>query len=198
LSEALAAARSRLERLQSERVTPGDPTSGIGREGDSASRGTPTVAASRATAAAQTHEAHLAPEVASGVPAGSDTRASGVANHTAQAPVPAQIASVLRSWALAWSNKDVPGYLAHYSSAFVPDDGSGRRQWAEQRRDRIGKPEIIEVRVSDVSVQPVDDGAVTATFQQSYRANHYHDRVVKHLDMRLEDGDWKIVRETTD
>lgn len=197
LSEALAAARSRLERLQSERVTPGDPTSGIGREGDSASRGAPTVAASRATAAAQTREARLAPEVASGVP-GSDTHASGVANHTAQAPVPAQIASVLRSWALAWSNKDVPGYLAHYSSAFVPDDGSGRRQWAEQRRDRIGKPEIIEVRVSDVSVQPADDGAVTATFQQSYRANHYHDRVVKHLDMRLEDGDWKIVRETTD
>jgi len=41
------------------------------------------------------------------------------------------------------------------------------------------------------------DGRAQASFEQAYRASHYHDQVGKTLDLTREDGGWKIWREST-
>ena len=98
-------------------------------------------------------------------------------------------------WAAAWSRQDVDAYLAQYASDFSPPDGASRAAWAAGRRERLTRPESIEVEIRDLEVTVLGGDRAQATFEQAYRASHYRDQTNKTLDLRLEDGAWKIVRE---
>lgn len=102
---------------------------------------------------------------------------------------------VVRSWAEAWSQQDVERYLSFYSADFTPPRGMTRRQWEAYRRDRLTAPRSIRVAITAFEAEPLGPDQVRATFFQSYRSDIVDDVVRKTLDLKLEQGEWHIVRE---
>jgi murein L,D-transpeptidase YafK len=78
--------------------------------------------------------------------------------------------NTVNSWAKAWSDNDVKGYLGFYAPDFQTPDGEPRNKWEAMRAERIAKPKKIEVRVSSPQVKFIDNNHATVTFRQDYRA----------------------------
>lgn len=106
----------------------------------------------------------------------------------------AAIEQTVRDWAQAWSRQDVPAYLAFYAANFTPPRGLDRAAWEAQRTERLQGPKQIKVEVSDLRVEIKGDKA-QARFRQRYEADHLKGIYSKTLDLELQDGQWKIVRE---
>ena len=107
-------------------------------------------------------------------------------------------AAAVGAWAAAWRAQDVRAYLAGYSLAFRPADGSTRSAWQAVRRRRLEAPASIEVDLEGMEVVLLDAGRARARFRQSYRSPEYSDVVLKTLELVDEDGVWRIVRETAE
>jgi hypothetical protein len=101
----------------------------------------------------------------------------------------------VRNWAAAWSAKNVHDYLAAYVPDFKPE-GMSHDAWKEQRIDRISKPKIIEVKLSDINFSAHDDSHVTVSFTQSYRSDSYHAKTGKTLQMVRQSDRWLIAEES--
>lgn len=112
----------------------------------------------------------------------------------AKADTAAEAVRRVEGWAAAWSAKDVRGYLAAYAPEYAPQ-GVSREVWEKQRSDRIGKPKVIEVVLSDISASMQDDSHAMIAFTQSYRSDTYRDVVQKTLSMVKRDGVWLIADE---
>jgi tetratricopeptide (TPR) repeat protein len=97
-------------------------------------------------------------------------------------------------WAQAWSAKDVDAYLAAYASDFTAG-GMSRSKWEEQRRARITGPKTIEVKISDLKIDQQGDTA-SATFRQAYRSDRHRSTATKTLGLALQNGQWRIVKES--
>ncbi len=110
---------------------------------------------------------------------------------------PANVEAAVRRWATAWSSKDVDGYLASYTSNFRPSNGASHRAWADYRRDRLTKPKVIEVDLSNIRISFNSDTSASATFNQKYRSDNYRDEVTKELVLTSVDGQWRIVSEVS-
>lgn len=106
----------------------------------------------------------------------------------------ASIEQTVLDWAQAWSRQDVPAYLAFYASNFTPPRGLDRATWEAERNRRIQAPKQIKVEVSDLRIAVKNDKA-QARFRQRYEADHLKGTYNKTLDLELQDGQWKIVRE---
>jgi len=61
--------------------------------------------------------------------AGQPVAAEAEAGGQAAAASEQRAAEAVRAWAAAWESQDVDAYLASYSGAFVPADGSSRSSW---------------------------------------------------------------------
>lgn len=107
----------------------------------------------------------------------------------------ADLEAFARAWAEAWSEQRVEDYLSFYGEAFVPPSEASREAWASLRRERLTRPEFIEVEISNVRTEILSPDRATVTFDQSYRSNTFQDRVVKTLELAREDDLWKIVVE---
>ncbi|OGS90632.1 MAG: hypothetical protein A2Z95_04145 [Gallionellales bacterium GWA2_60_18] len=81
------------------------------------------------------------------------------------------VLDTVKAWAAAWSSKNVPAYLAFYAGDFRPQDGMNRAAWEGQRKERIGKPKTIQVRISNATVRFTDATHATVQFRQSYHAD---------------------------
>ncbi len=108
------------------------------------------------------------------------------------------IRTAIRSWAQAWSNQNVDGYLAAYASDFRPANGAALASWIEYRRQRLSAPGFIEVDVGDIDVELTGSDRARATFVQGYRSDNYQDQVVKTLTMRRTGDGWQIVSEVSE
>ena len=71
-----------------------------------------------------------------------------------------------------------------------------RTAWEAQRRTRITAPKRIEVRVSDLKIEQDGDTA-RATFRQAYRSDRLSSTVTKTLELAQQNGQWRIVGETS-
>lgn len=121
--------------------------------------------------------------------------AENPAAQTALKPaLPAEILGGVQAWAAAWSAKNMRDYLAAYMPDFAPQNMS-HDAWVKQRMDRIGKPKLIEVALSNISVKVQDDSHATVSFLQNYRSDVYRDEVEKTLFMVKRDGRWLIIEE---
>ncbi|MFN3544444.1 MAG: YybH family protein, partial [Thiobacillus sp.] len=98
-------------------------------------------------------------------------------------------------WAQAWSARDVDAYLAAYAPDFAAP-GMTRAAWVAQRRERIAAPQSIEVKISDLKVEQQGDTA-RATFRQAYRSDRLSSTVTKTLTLAQQNGEWRIVGETS-
>ena len=106
----------------------------------------------------------------------------------------ADVLKSVQAWSAAWSAKNVSGYLVAYMPDYKPQ-GMSRKEWEKQRLERISKPKVIEVGLSEVSASIQDDSHATVTFMQRYRSDSHHDEVEKTLRMvKLEDK-WLIAEE---
>jgi adhesin transport system outer membrane protein len=99
------------------------------------------------------------------------------------------------SWADAWSSRNVSNYLEHYSETFKPVGGASRTAWAKYRSSRLQAPSFIVVNVSDLKVEPLQNGNVRARFVQDYQSDGYQDSVNKSLLLVSTPGGWKIQSE---
>ncbi len=82
----------------------------------------------------------------------------------------AEVLKTVGSWAKAWSDNDVSGYLGFYAPDFQTPGGEPRSDWEAARKARVAKPKKIEVRVESPKVKFTDGNRVTVTFRQSYRS----------------------------
>lgn len=119
------------------------------------------------------------------------TKSSPVIPATANKDVEA---AVMR-WAQAWSARNVDAYLAAYASNFATG-GLTHPDWEAQRRARITAPTTIDVKISNLAVEQQGDTA-SATFSQTYRSDRHQSTVKKTLKLALQNGQWRIIGETS-
>lgn len=107
-----------------------------------------------------------------------------------------EVLSAVNQWAKAWSDNDVPGYLAHYAVDFKTPNGESRSSWEAQRKARIAKPRKIEVEVESPKVVFNSSGRVTVTFRQHYRSDVLKVSGNKTLVMVKSGDKWLILQES--
>jgi tetratricopeptide (TPR) repeat protein len=107
-----------------------------------------------------------------------------------------EVEAAVRSWAGAWSSKDMNGYLGAYASSFSPPGGQARKAWESDRRARIEPRTRIGVDVNNLEVT-VDGDKATARFRQDYTSDTLNVTSRKTLDMVKSGNRWLIVREST-
>ncbi|MDO9221916.1 MAG: tetratricopeptide repeat protein [Thiobacillus sp.] len=105
------------------------------------------------------------------------------------------VEAAVTRWAQAWSARDIDTYLAAYASNFTTD-GLTHAEWEAQRRARITAAALINVKISNLKIEQQGDTA-SATFNQSYRSDRHQSTVKKTLKLALQNGQWRIVGETS-
>lgn len=114
----------------------------------------------------------------------------------AAAPVAtSSIESTVKSWAAAWSAKDLKTYQGFYSTAFKPDLGT-REKWMALRARRVTKSGPISVTVEDLKLRNLPPSNAEASFVQHYHSTDFNDTMNKTLVFQQEGKEWKIIRET--
>ena len=99
-----------------------------------------------------------------------------------------------KSWASAWSARDVAAYLSHYSSDFKPRDGLSLTEWREQRHGRLRWREFIIVEVSQYRIK-VERERATVNFVQYYKSDRFEDTINKTLIFSKQNDQWLITEE---
>ncbi|MBF0604985.1 MAG: tetratricopeptide repeat protein [Nitrospirae bacterium] len=133
-----------------------------------------------------------APAEASPLPAEEPSQA------TAASSLKSEVEGSVIQWAKDWSEKNPRGYLDAYSSRFQPPPPfTNRAAWESRRSQIISQAGSIRVTVSDIKVTILNPLRALAVFKQDYWSPTYKDSVKKTLSMVLEDGRWKISRESS-
>lgn len=147
---------------------------------------TPAVAAPVATA----------PAVKAAAPAVVVAPAAAASAPAATANADKDIEQAVRSWAAAWSSKDMNGYLGAYAKDFSTPKNQARKTWEEERRDRIVGKSRISVKVSDI-VTKSNGNSATVKFRQDYAADALATSSRKTLELHKVGDRWLISKETT-
>lgn len=106
------------------------------------------------------------------------------------------IAPTVEKWIAAWNRKDINGYFASYSDAFVPALDLKRSEWEALRKKRVGKQGGISTVLKNIKPVRCDEKTSEVSFTQEYGSDNYRDIVQKTLAMEYVHGEWKIIRET--
>ncbi len=121
---------------------------------------------------------------------------SAVAPKSAVAANPeAEALRMVKSWAQAWSDKNVEAYLSFYAAEFKTPGGVPRADWEEARRARVSGPRSIQVSIRGPKVLRRDDQHVAVTFEQRYRSDRFQGRTRKTLELLRVGNDWRILEE---
>jgi Flp pilus assembly protein TadD len=105
------------------------------------------------------------------------------------------IQNAINKWISAWSSKNVDAYLEAYADSFKAPNGQNRKEWEQTRRERINKPEKIEVSASNIKIKMDGDSRASAVFKQHYRAGKLSEGTTKTLDLVKVNGKWLIQQE---
>jgi tetratricopeptide (TPR) repeat protein len=120
-----------------------------------------------------------------------------VANTTvATANADKDIEQAVRAWAAAWSSKDMNGYLGAYAKNFETPKNMGRKDWEQERRERIMGKSRISVKINDIATK-VNGNTATVKFRQAYDADALSSSSRKTLDLTKVGDRWLIAKETT-
>lgn len=105
----------------------------------------------------------------------------------------AQVKNTVESWRKAWESKNIDTYIGLYHPDFE-SNGKNRSQWKAYKARLNRKYARISVGVRSLRVS-VDGDTATATFRQRYRSDAFKSNGYKKLELKRENGDWKILRE---
>lgn len=108
------------------------------------------------------------------------------------------VAEALKAWTVAWSGRNVQGYLDAYAPSFAPADGGTHAAWAAKRKGALSRAKDISLDVSDIRLVVRDAKHASTVFRQAYRSGQFKDVVLKTLEWEQADGRWLIVRETAE
>ena len=104
------------------------------------------------------------------------------------------IAQLVDRWLAAWSGKDIKAYGDCYSTHFR-SKRMDKQKWLAYK-DRLNRTySFIHVTGEHIKILRDQDRA-TVTLYQNYASNAMQAKGIKTLSLRLEDGKWKIFRET--
>lgn len=106
-----------------------------------------------------------------------------------------EVIKTVASWAKAWSDNDVLGYLAHYAADFETPKGMSREDWKAQRMARMAKPRKIQVGIESPKVKFDGEGRAIVTFSQLYRSHAFGADVNKTLTLVKSGTKWLIQQE---
>ncbi len=103
----------------------------------------------------------------------------------------------VEAWADAWSAGDADVLLLFYSPAFTPPDGEPRASWERRRREDLAAFRETRVILGDLRIEVAEDGeSATVRFRQDGWTPGDRERLSKTLELRHEEGLWRIVEET--
>lgn len=106
------------------------------------------------------------------------------------------IRKALERWSAAWSSRDMEAYLSQYAKTFVPAGGQSRAAWEKTRYQRILSKRHITHEVRELEIV-VDGDTATAHFEQMYAADQTRQVGPKTLRLQRENGDWRIMSESS-
>jgi len=155
----------------------------------------PVAAAPAAKAPAATPPTTAAPAAAPPVsPAVAPV--AGSAAPVASSGAEKEVVAAVRSWASAWAAKDMAGYLGSYGKEFDPPGSVGRKEWEEDRRNRIMGKSSISIKLNNLAVS-VNGSKAVVKFKQAYSADALNVSSRKTLELVKAGKRWVIIREST-
>ena len=107
----------------------------------------------------------------------------------------ADIASAVDAWLAAWSRKDVKAYLAFYAKDFDTPGTQSRKEWENERTQKVGKPGKIEVTRDKLTIKTDSEEKATVRFRQNYKSSSFSSGSGKTLVLVKRDGKWQIQQE---
>ncbi len=115
-----------------------------------------------------------------------------------QSLIEAELAYRIGGWKQAWRAGDAHTYFGFYSDKFTPSNGKTVDEWKQQRVKRLNTEQSIDLILEDFEVKydPQSQRSLV-TFRQFYKSGTFQDSTKKRLILANEDGQWRIVSETT-
>lgn len=104
------------------------------------------------------------------------------------------VARSIEAWVNDWASKDVSAYLSHYALDFRPANQLGYNSWVQQRKERLGRPGEISIRISSPEIK-INGERATARFVQNYTGGGQRLSEIKTLDLVRSEQRWLIVAE---
>jgi len=102
--------------------------------------------------------------------------------------------AAVHGWADAWSNKNVKSYLGFYAKDFAVPGKQSRTAWEKERTERIDKPGVIKISLSELDARVSGDKAIVR-FKQNYQSANFKSASGKTLELALRNGRWQITQE---
>jgi ketosteroid isomerase-like protein len=106
-----------------------------------------------------------------------------------------EITTAIDNWLVAWSKKDVKGYLSFYAKDFQTPKGLSRKEWETERAQRVGKPGKIDVGHDKLSIKIESGDKAVVRFRQQYKSANLSTASGKTLVMVKHEGKWLIQQE---
>jgi tetratricopeptide (TPR) repeat protein len=107
----------------------------------------------------------------------------------------AAIKQVIATWQQAWMRKDLDRYMACYADDFTVG-GLTKKAWQERKRRLNERYTTIAVGVTNLALELLSPREALASFDQEYRADHYHDWGRKTMHLVKQGERWQIRGET--
>lgn len=104
------------------------------------------------------------------------------------------IAGAIDGWLKAWSSRDIDAYGSYYAKDFR-SQGMNKAEWLKYKRQVIGKNDYINVSIEKPVIKPGSKRS-SVSFVQIYKSSGLNNVGFKELVLKLEEGKWKIFRET--
>lgn len=152
------------------------------------------VAANTGTKPAPTPPAPPVASVATSAAAASAKSSSSSSSSTPAEDGKGAVRSAVLGWASAWSNKNAREYLSFYAKDFQVPDRKSRKDWEEERAQRVTKPGNIKVTIAELDIRLNGEHA-TARFKQHYDSANFNSASGKTLELAQRNGHWQIVQE---
>ncbi|MFO7768084.1 MAG: L,D-transpeptidase family protein [bacterium] len=107
----------------------------------------------------------------------------------------AEVEELIARWEEAWESRRIEPYMDFYSRSMW----SMGRDWEAWKayKERLARTyDFIRVEISGLHIY-MHDGELVAAFDQRYESDRFLAHSAKRLYFRMEDGGWRIVRETS-
>ena len=103
------------------------------------------------------------------------------------------VRGVIYDWIKAWQNKDLDGYMSHYSPEFRTG-ALDYHSWRAKKAGIFKRPGAIDIEISDLWIY-IENEEAKASFIQDYTDTNLSDVGQKHLRLVRSKGVWRIVSE---
>ena len=113
---------------------------------------------------------------------------------SANKPVVAeQIKTLVESWRKDWEEERLDDYIAFYHPDFESKN-KNRAAWKNYKKILNQRNKLIRVKISNIKVV-LAESSVYVVFRQYYRSDSFKASGFKLLELKMDNGSWKIYRE---